>query len=70
MGYGHASPLRTSKILRLSDDLPLIVEIVDSAESIQAFLPVLDAMFNESGGGGLVTLESVQVLQYEPQTAT
>jgi PII-like signaling protein len=60
MGFGESSRLHTTKILRLSQDLPLIVEIVDSPEKIEAFLPVLDAMM----GSGLVTLEKVQVLQY------
>jgi len=60
MGYGKSSRLHTTKILRLSDDLPVIVEIVDTEEKIKAFLPTLDAMMS----GGLVTLEKVQVLLY------
>jgi len=60
MGFGASSRLHTTKILRLSQDLPLLIEIVDSPEKIEAFLPVLDAMM----GSGLVTLEKVQVLQY------
>jgi hypothetical protein len=60
IGFGKSSRLHTSKILRLSADLPLVIEIVDSDENIQAFLPVLDAMM----GGGLVTLEKVRVLHY------
>jgi PII-like signaling protein len=60
MGFGKSSRLHTSKILRLSTDLPLVIEIVDSEEKINAFLPVLDQMI----GGGLVTLEKVQVLHY------
>jgi PII-like signaling protein len=60
MGYGHSSRLHTTKILRLSEDLPLIIEIVDAQEKIDAFLPELDAMMSS----GLVTLEKVQVLQY------
>ena len=60
MGYGQSSRLHTSKILRLSDDLPLIIEIVDAEDKIAAFLPILDAMMS----GGLVTMEKVQVLQY------
>jgi PII-like signaling protein len=60
MGFGHSSRLHTAKILRLSEDLPVVVEIVDSEEKISAFLPVLDGMM----GSGLVTLERVQVLQY------
>jgi PII-like signaling protein len=60
MGFGHSSRLHTSKILRLSEDLPLVIEIVDTEEKINAFLPVLGPMM----GSGLVTLERVQVLQY------
>ena len=60
MGYGHSSRLHTAKILRLSEDLPIIIEIVDSEEKINAFLPQLEEMMSS----GLVTLEKVQVLQY------
>jgi hypothetical protein len=60
MGFGASSRLHTTKILRLSQDLPLVIEIVDSPEKIQSFLPVLDGIM----GSGLVTLEKVQVLQY------
>src|SRR5499427_228957 len=60
MGFGKSSRLHTAKILRLSMDLPLVIEIVDSEEKINAFLPVLDAMI----GGGLVTLEKVKVIEY------
>jgi PII-like signaling protein len=62
MGYGHSSRLHTAKILRLSEDLPLLIEIVDSEEKIDGFLPALDAMMTS----GLVTLEKVQVRQYGP----
>jgi uncharacterized protein len=60
MGYGHSSRLHTAKILRLSEDLPLVIEIVDAEESINAFLPALDEIMTS----GLVTLEKVQVLHY------
>jgi len=60
MGFGHSARLHTSKILRLSEDLPLVIEIVDSTESIERFLPELDPMM----GSGLLTLEKVKVLQY------
>jgi len=60
MGFGKASRLHTAKILRLSLDLPLVIEIVDSEEKINGFLPVLDEMI----GGGLVTLEKVKVIDY------
>ena len=60
MGYGRSSRLHTAKIQRLSEDQPLINEIVDAEDRIQSFLPALDAMM----GSGLVTLEKVQVLRY------
>lgn len=62
MGFGHSSRLHTAKILRLSEDLPLIIKIVDSEEKINAFLPTLDGLMTS----GLVTLEKVKVLQYGP----
>jgi len=65
VGFGHSSRLHTTKILRLSEDLPLIVEIVDTQEKIDEFLPVLDQMMSS----GLVTLEKVQVLQYGTEMA-
>ena len=61
MGYGKHSILHTAKILRLSEDLPMVIEIVDSAEKINAFLPVLERMIKD----GLVTLEHVKVLHYQ-----
>lgn len=60
MGFGHSSRLHTTKILRLSEDLPLVIEIVDGEEKIAAFLPVLETIMTS----GLITLEKVQVLQY------
>ena len=60
MGFGKSSRLHTAKILRLSLDLPRVIEIVDSEAKIQSFLPVLDQMM----GGGLVTLEKVKVIEY------
>ena len=60
MGFGAASRIHTAKILRLSEDLPIIIEIVDSADKIDLLLPVIDEMVGE----GLVTLEKVRILQY------
>ena len=60
VGYGHSSRIHTTKILRLSQDLPIVAEIVDTKEKIDAFLPILDGMMTS----GLVTMEKVQVLQY------
>ena len=60
MGFGASSRLHTTKILRLSEDLPLVIEIVDSEDKINGFLPTLDGMMSS----GLITLEKVQVLRY------
>jgi len=60
VGYGRSSRLHTAKVLRLSDDLPVVIEIVDSEDQINTFLPVLDRMV----GSGLVTLEKVKVIRY------
>jgi uncharacterized protein len=60
MGFGKSSRLHTTKILRLSEDLPLVIEIVDSEEKINDFLTTLDGMMPS----GLVTMEKVQVLRY------
>jgi PII-like signaling protein len=60
MGFGKSSRLHTAKILRLSLDLPVVIEIVDAEEKIQSFLPILDSMIT----GGIVTMEKVTCLQY------
>ena len=62
LGFGRSSHLHSAKILRLSEDLPVIIEIVDSQEKIDAFLPVLDGMMGKNSG--LITVEKVQVLKY------
>src|SRR5687767_2080611 len=61
MGFGKHSVLHTAKILRLSEDLPMVIEIVDSREKVEGFLPQLDGMITD----GLVTLEPIRVLQYK-----
>jgi PII-like signaling protein len=66
MGFGKSSRLHTAKILRLSMDLPLVIEIVDSEEKIQSFLPVLDPMMS----GGLLTIEKVKVIDYRGKEPT
>src|SRR5262245_36292264 len=66
MGYGAASRVHTAKILRLSEDLPVIVEIVDSQEKIASFLPTIDEMVQE----GLVTLEKAQAILYRHNADT
>ncbi|HNX35935.1 MAG TPA: DUF190 domain-containing protein [Kiritimatiellia bacterium] len=64
MSYGASSRIRTSKILDLSADMPVIVEIADAEAKINDFLPVLDRLFEESDSGGLVTMEKVQIIRY------
>jgi len=66
LGFGATSHLHTTKILRLSDDLPLVIEMVDSEEKINAFLPVLEPMM----AGGLITLEKVRVVSYRGQISS
>ena len=61
MGFGKNSVLHTAKILRLSEDLPMLIEIVDSFEKIEAFIPSLDAMIAD----GLVTIEKIRVIHYK-----
>ena len=66
MGFGKSSRMHTAKILRLSMDLPLVIEMVDSEEKINLFLPVLDEMMK----GGLVTLEKARVIDYRADVDT
>ncbi len=63
MGFGAKSHLHTAKLLRISDDLPMIIEIVDSEEKINEFLPFLDEVVND----GLITIEKVKVIRYCPK---
>jgi hypothetical protein len=65
MGFGHSSRLHTAKILRLSEDLPFIIEIVDSEPKIQSFLDAVEPII----GSSLITLERVQVVRYGPPPA-
>ncbi len=65
MGFGKSSRVHTAKILRLSNDLPIIIEIVDSEEKVNGFLPVLDGMIR----GGLVTMEKTKVIHYRNSPA-
>ena len=63
MGFGANSVLKTANLLRLSEDLPMIIEVVDSRENIDRVLPKLDSMMEE----GMITLERVCVIRYEPK---
>ena len=64
-GFGaNSRAIHTSRILRLSEDLPIVLELVDTEEKIQAFLPVVDELLEKSGCGAMVTIEKVNVLRY------
>ena len=66
-GFGANSRIiHTARILRLSEDLPLVVEIVDTDERIRTFLPVIDRLVEESRSGALVTLEPLEIIRYAP----
>lgn len=64
MGFGSNSRIHTSKILRLSEDLPLIIEIVDEYDKIEKFLPILHDLFEEANCGGLITMEKADIIKY------
>jgi PII-like signaling protein len=64
MGFGRNSIVHTAKILRLSEDLPLIIEMVDEIEKIENFLQVLHDIFEEANSGGLITMEKVEIIKY------
>lgn len=65
IGFGHSSRIHATRFLRLSQDLPIVVEIIDSQEKIDSFLPVLDGMMSS----GLITMERAEVLQYGTEEA-
>ncbi len=65
MGYGaNSRTIHTAKILRLSEDLPIIVEIVDTEEKIQSFVPVVQELFKTAGSGGMITIEKAEIIHY------
>ncbi|GAB4290016.1 MAG: DUF190 domain-containing protein [Ignavibacteriaceae bacterium] len=64
MGFGGTSRIHTAKILRLSEDLPLIIEIVDEEQKIEKFIPVINSLFEEADCGGLITIEKAQIIKY------
>ena len=67
MGFGGTSRIHTSKILALSTDMPLIIEIVDKIDRIENFLPKLDEIFEDANCGGLITIEKAEVIKYITQ---
>ncbi len=64
MGYGSNSRIHTAKVLRLSEDMPLVIEIVDTEEKINAFIPTVDNIFEEANAGGLITIEAAEIIKY------
>jgi hypothetical protein len=70
MGYGATARIRTTKILDLSADLSVLVEIVDEEAKVEAFKPRLTKLFEEANCGGLVTLENIRVVHYVPEKET
>ncbi len=69
LGYGATARIRTTKILDLSSDLSLVIEIVDEEAKIEAFKYTLSELFEQANCGGLVTLENIRVIHYLPQKA-
>ena len=64
MGFGRNSIIHTAKILRLSEDMPMVIEIVDEIEKVENFLPVLNKIFDEANSGGLITIEKAEIIKY------
>jgi len=66
LGYGASDHIRTSKLLDLSGDMPLVVELVDHPKRIEAFRPIIAELMEECGKGGMVTLGDIEVIHYQP----
>jgi PII-like signaling protein len=64
MGFGKNSRIHTAKILRLSEDMPMVIEIVDEADKVENFLPTLHELFEKADCGGLITMENVEIIKY------
>ena len=64
MGFGASSRIHTSKVLRLSEDLPLVIEIVDEEKKIEEFIPVLNKIFEKANSGGMITMEKASIIKY------
>lgn len=65
MSFGASSRVHRAKLIEISEDLPVIIEIVDAAEKIEAFLPLVNDLFEQCGKGGLITVENVEVIYYK-----
>jgi uncharacterized protein len=64
MGYGGNSRIHSAKVLRLSEDLPLVIEIVDEQKKIEDFIPFVEQIFEEANCGGLITMEKADIIKY------
>jgi len=64
MGFGANSKISTAKLFTISEDLPLIVEIIDIEDKIRSFVKIVDQMFEDSKSGGLITIEKAEVIRY------
>jgi uncharacterized protein len=67
LSYGASTRIHTAKLIDISEDLPIVIEIVDTEEKINHFIPMIHQLFDECGRGGLITLEQVNVLYYKPK---
>ena len=67
LGFGASARIRTQKILDLSSDMPMVVEIVDEEDKVTLFQSTLSRLFEEAGCGGLVTLENIRIVHYLPE---
>jgi PII-like signaling protein len=65
MGFGPNSKVHSAKLFDISSDLPIVVEIVDTEEKINAFIKIVESFFEESKSGGLITLEKAEVIRYQ-----
>ena len=67
MSFGASTRIHVARLIELSEDLPVVIEIVDKEEKIDSFLPVVNKLFEKCGRGGLITVEKVDVLYYKPK---
>jgi PII-like signaling protein len=67
MSYGASTRIHTAKLIDISEDLPIVIEIIDVEEKISAFIPIVYSLFEQCGRGGLITTEQVNVLYYKPK---
>jgi PII-like signaling protein len=67
MSFGASSRIHLARLIELSEDLPIVIEIVDHADKVDAFIPIVNELFEKCGKGGLITIEKVEVLYYKPK---